>query len=318
MNAASLDTLPEGVVDEILEAIQGFDTYTVRRTLCSLCRVSRNLLLPARRELYRSIDVEHASDKPVLECLRRTVSGHSDTAGLIRRLSVSTTLGGTSRSEASHSLAILLRDILVHCPRLEEIRYAPDEYARTFEATFVRAWSACANLRKFTLVMSQFREIALTPRQPLGSLTLELARDGDWTWEYDYYTRSWPNRPALEVQELRLVKLQFPAYNDQVLVSKLEQITRAIGCPARLYLVSCVFSHKALDVLLGLSPNGWRADKLEELSSHANFLVNGQDKATHAYQLPYLPSLKRLDVKKQRARLILDPRSEQCLESTVL
>lgn len=165
MNAASLDSLPEGIVDEILDVIRRYDTYTARRTFCSLCRVSRNFLLPARRELYRSINVEHASGKPVLEYLRRTVNSNSDISNSVRYLAISTVLGGTSRSEASHTLSILLRDILANCPRLEEIRYSPDENARTFEATYIRAWSACANLKKFTLVMSQFREIALTPRQ---------------------------------------------------------------------------------------------------------------------------------------------------------
>lgn len=163
--AVNLDTLPEGIVDEILEAVQLFDTYTTRRALCSLCRVSRNFLLPSRRELYRRINVEHASGRPVLESLRTSVSSNTDIADLVRYLSISTSLGGTSRSEASHTLALLLRDILVHCTRLEEIRYAPDENARTFEASYIRAWSACASLKKFTLVMSQFREIALTPRQ---------------------------------------------------------------------------------------------------------------------------------------------------------
>lgn len=157
--------------------------------------------------------------------------------------------------------------------------------------------------------------IALLLIQPLQSLTLELARDGDWTWEYDYYTKSWPNRAPLEVQELRLVKLQFPAYNDQVLVPKLEQITRAISCPTKLSLMSCTFSHKALEVLLGLSPNGWKADRLEELHSQAVFIVNGKDKATPAYQLPYLPSLKRLEVQKQRARFLLDPINERLADA---
>lgn len=146
--------------------------------------------------------------------------------------------------------------------------------------------------------------------QPLQILSLELARDGDWTWEYDYYTKSWPNRPPLEVQELQLIKLQFPAYNDQVLTGKLEQITRAIACPRVLSLVSCTFSHKALEVLFGLSQNGWKADKLQVLNSQAVFVVNGKDKATHAYQLPYLPGLKRLDVCKQRACFLLDPKNE--------
>lgn len=143
-----------------------------------------------------------------------------------------------------------------------------------------------------------------------------MAREGDWTWEYDYYTKSWPNRAPLEVQELRLVKLQFPAYNDQVLVGKLEQITRAIACPKTLSLVSCTFSHKALQVLFGLSPNGWRADKLERLTSEAVFIVNSKDKATHAYQLPYLPGLKSLKVEKQRARFLLDPRNEETVNVT--
>lgn len=157
--------------------------------------------------------------------------------------------------------------------------------------------------------------LLMTHIQSIQCLTLEMAREGDWTWEYDYYTKSWPNRPPLEVQELRLVKLEFPAYNDQVLVSKLEQITRAIACPRKLSLVSCILSHKALEVLLGLSPNGWKADKLEELYSQAVFIVNEKDKATHSYQLPYLSSLKSLEVQKQRARLLLDPRNETLIHS---
>lgn len=144
-------------------------------------------------------------------------------------------------------------------------------------------------------------------------MTLELAREGDWTWEYDYYTKSWPNRPPLEIEELRLVKLQFPAYNDQVLVAKLEQITRALTCPKKLCLLSCTFSHKALEVIFGLSPNGWRADRLENIRSQAVFIVNGRDKATAAYQLPYLPSLRILSVEKQKARFLLDPANEKIL-----
>lgn len=172
MNAASLNTLPEGIVDEILEAVQQFDSHTSRRTLCSLCRVSRNFVLSAQRQLYRRVQVEHeSSGKPVLESLRRTVSGNTDIASLIRYFSISTVLGGTSRSAASHALATLLRDVLVHCTRLEEIRYAPDENARTFEAVYIGAWAACSSLKKFTLVMSEFREIALTPRQ-VGSLSI--------------------------------------------------------------------------------------------------------------------------------------------------
>lgn len=145
--------------------------------------------------------------------------------------------------------------------------------------------------------------------EPLKCLTLELAREGDWTWEYDYYTKSWPNRPALKVEELRLVKLQFPAYNDQVLVPKLEQITRAIACPKRLSLVSCIFSLKALEVLFGLSPNGWQAHTLVAIHSQALLIVNGKDKAVAAYQLPFLPALQSLTVHKQTARFLLDLRN---------
>lgn len=165
MKTVNLDTLPEGIVDDILEAVHLFDTHTIRKTLWSLCLVSPNFLRPARRELYRRIHVEHASGRPLVESLRRTVKSNPDLADLNRSLSVSTALGGTSRSEASHKLAALLYDILGSCARLEEIRYAPDENARTFEAAYIRAWSASPCLKRFTLVMAQFREIALLPRE---------------------------------------------------------------------------------------------------------------------------------------------------------
>ncbi|KAK9894007.1 hypothetical protein P389DRAFT_102242 [Cystobasidium minutum MCA 4210] len=161
----NLDTLPEGIVDDILEAIQRFDSYTSRRTLCSLCLVAPNFLQSSRRELYRHIDVEHSTGRPIVESLRRTIKNDPNIAGLVRSLSVSTALGGTSRSEASHKLAVLLHDIIGSCPRLEEVRYAPDEHARTYEAAYIKAWSASTSLKRFTLVMSQFREIALLPRQ---------------------------------------------------------------------------------------------------------------------------------------------------------
>lgn len=161
----NLDSLPEGIVDDIIEAVQLFDSYTSKRTICSLCLVSRNFLEPARRQLFRHINVEHASGRPVVESLRRTVISNARLALLVRSLSISTALGGTSRSEASHKLAVLLHDILSSCRKLESIRYAPDEHARTFESSYVRAWNAASSLHGFTLVMSQFRELALMPRQ---------------------------------------------------------------------------------------------------------------------------------------------------------
>jgi hypothetical protein len=214
-------------------------------------------------------------------------------APLVRGLLLSTVAGRFANGEASRQAAGRLQDILARCPRLEEIRFTPDDDARNYDVLYARAWSAAhASLRSFTLVISHFRDLVLLPTDsstgPLQSLTIELAHDGDLQWDYDILLASWPDASqCISTAELHLVNLTF---SDEVMVDKLEQLCRAIHPPQRIRLTGCEFSRKAINALLR-----WAAPSLMHLEAHLLRIADGRGRPCYDYVLPSLPKLQTLE-----------------------
>ena len=259
-----LQQLPESVLELVIDSVSFLtDRHTARRTWCSLCRCgSAAIASVAQPWLYRNVRLEYASTSHDCQLFRRTISDSSDLASLVKSISISTALTSRSlhRDRDSQDLALLLRDVLAACRSISAVEYFPDEHARNHESLYLAAWSA-GHFSAFTIHLNKFRELALLPAHSLRSLTLQLAPEGDLQWDYDIFLQSWPSR-VLAVHELRLVKLQFPAYADQVMLEKLQQLCRAIHPPQKLHIISCCFSMAAITWLL----EHWAAPQLRCLN----------------------------------------------------
>ena len=302
---ASFLSLPHTLVEDIVETCLHSlgDVHASRRAAAALCLVSSSFLYPARKHLYRSVSMD--LERPMSLAFLRTLRGQrrstaselegdlDDLSALVKGLILSTVAGRFANDEASRQAAGRLQEILASCPRLEEIRFTPDDDARNHDLLYDRAWSAAhPSLRSFTLVISRYRDLVLLPTDsstgPLQSLTIELAHDGDLQWDYDILLASWPGASqCISTAALHLDNLTF---SDEVMVDKLEQLCRAIHPPQRLRLTGCEFSRKAANALLR-----WAAPGLVHLETHLLRIADGRGRPCYDYVLPFLPKLQTLE-----------------------
>ena len=295
----TLVELPDLVHERIVHfLVKGSNRHEARRSCASLCVVARCFTFIAAKALYRNVDLEYAPEARLCRSFAETVERSRDLAGYVRSLILSSSAGWSANHNDSKHWASIIQSILRSCPRLQDIRYTPDEDAKNHEEAYLAAWSASSSLSSFTIAFRQFRELVLLPSLPLDILTLELQQGGDMNWDYDILLRSWPTR-CTQINALRIVNLSLYAYAEDLHLGMLEQVFRAISPPKKLYFIDCCFSIKILDAFLA-----WAAAKLAELHLDLQEVVDGTDRAAEEYMLPELPRLIVLSAQRTDVRLV--------------
>lgn len=252
-----LSELPEVLLEDIVDRLaEDTNKHLVRKACVALCLTCRATVEPAKRQLWREVQLEHSSRTSKAYTFRDTVLANPHLAQRVQSIRITSAIGDPSfagRVKQSKELALLLQDTLAVCTNLRDIVYIPDDNARDQDEKYLAAWSR-SSFESFTIQILRFKDLSLIPHhRAFKHLHVDVARDGDLQWDYDIFLPSWPassGRTPVQADTVTLSNFVFPVWADEVMLDKLEQMCQAIAPPRHLVLNNCILSSSSIEKLL--------------------------------------------------------------------